>query len=79
MTTKIKELREKSSDELASDRQKLREESLFLRIQQQAGQLDDPSRIRAVRRDVARINTLLSERHLAAAEAEVAEMTAEKA
>ena len=71
MRTKIKELREKSPDELAADRQTLREEALNLRIQQESGQLENPARIREVRREVARINTLLSERkRLAAATAE---------
>ena len=76
MRTKIKELREKSSDELATERQQLREEALTLRIQQESGQLENPARIRAVRREVARINTLIEERHLAAAAEEVAELTA---
>ena len=79
MRTKIKELREKSSDELATDRQQLREEALTLRIQQESGQLENPARIREVRREVARINTLIEERHLAAAVAEVAELTADAA
>jgi large subunit ribosomal protein L29 len=79
MRTKIKELREKSSDELATDRQQLREEALTLRIQQESGQLENPARIREVRREVARINTLIAERHLAAAEVEVAELTADAA
>ena len=69
MSTKIKELREKSPDELATDRQQLREEALNLRIQQESGQLENPSRIREVRREVARINTLLSESHRASAAA----------
>ena len=79
MRTKIKELREKSSDELATDRQQLREEALTLRIQQESGQLENPARIREVRREVARINTLIEERHLAAAAEEVAELTADAA
>lgn len=76
MRTKIKELREKSSDELATDRQQLREEALTLRIQQESGQLENPARIREVRREVARINTLIAERHLADAAEELAELTA---
>lgn len=69
MATKITELREKSSDELAADRQGLREEALTLRIQQESGQLENPARIRQARREVARINTLLTERRHAAAAA----------
>lgn len=67
MPTKISELREKSSDELTADRTSLREEALNLRIQQESGQLENPARIRAARREVARINTLLSERRAKAA------------
>jgi len=67
MPTKISELREKSSDELTADRTSLREEALNLRIQQESGQLENPARIREARREVARINTLLSERRLKAA------------
>ncbi len=68
MPTKISELREKSSDELTADRTSLREEALNLRIQQESGQLENPARIREARREVARINTLLSERRLKAAD-----------
>ena len=69
MPTKISELREKSSDELTADRTSLREEALNLRIQQESGQLENSARIREARREVARINTLLTERRLKAADA----------
>ena len=59
---KIKELRELSIDELAAKRSEMRHEMLNLRIQQQSGQLENPSRIKSLRRDVARIETILSER-----------------
>jgi len=39
---------------------------LHLRLQQQSGQLEQPSRLRLVRRDVARIETVLSKRAKAA-------------
>ena len=71
---KTKELRELSSEELATRRRDLREESLNLRVQQESGQLENPARIRQVRREVARIESLLSERRLEAAAAEVAEV-----
>lgn len=73
MPVSIKDLREKTSDELTSSRTSLREEGLNLRIQQESGQLENPARIREVRREVARINTLLSERRDVAAAAEAAE------
>ena len=64
---KTKELRELGSDELATRRRDLKEEALNLRVQQESGQLENPARIRTVRREVATIETLLSERRLAAA------------
>ena len=51
-----------STDELLTKKRDLRQESLQLRLQQQSGQLEQPSRLRLVRRDVARIETVLSKR-----------------
>ena len=59
---KIKEIIEMSTDELLTKRRDLRQERLHLRLQQQSGQLDQPSRLRLLRRDVARIETILSNR-----------------
>jgi large subunit ribosomal protein L29 len=59
---KIKEIIEMSVDELLTKRRDLRQESLHLRLQQQSGQLEQPSRLRLLRRDVARIETVLSKR-----------------
>jgi large subunit ribosomal protein L29 len=59
---KIKEIVEMSTDELLTKRRDLRQESLHLRLQQQSGQLEQPSRLRLLRRDVARIETVLSKR-----------------
>ncbi len=64
---KTKEIRELSNEELATRKRDLRQESFHLRIQQQSGQLERPSRLREVRREVARIETILSERNNAAA------------
>ena len=58
---KIKEIVEMSTDELLTKKRDLRQESLHLRLQQQSGQLEQPSRLRLVRRDVARIETVLSQ------------------
>jgi len=55
-----KKLSELSVDELATRRRELKEESLMLRVQREAGQLENPSRIRQARREVARIETLLT-------------------
>jgi large subunit ribosomal protein L29 len=59
---KIKEIIEMSTDELLTKKRDLRQESLHLRLQQQSGQLEQPSRLRLLRRDVARIETVLSDR-----------------
>jgi ribosomal protein L29 len=59
---KMKELSELAMDELLTKRRDLRQESLHLRLQQQSGQLEQPSRLRLLRRDLARIETELSRR-----------------
>jgi large subunit ribosomal protein L29 len=59
---KMKELIEMSTDELLTKRRDLRQERLHLRLQQQSGQLEQPSRLRLIRRDVARIETVLTQR-----------------
>jgi large subunit ribosomal protein L29 len=59
---KTKEIRELSNDELETRRRELRQESFHLRLQQQSGQLEKPSLLRSLRREVARIETVLSER-----------------
>jgi large subunit ribosomal protein L29 len=60
---KIKDIIEMSTDELLTKKRDLRQESLHLRLQQQSGQLEQPSRLRLLRRDVARIETILSTRN----------------
>jgi large subunit ribosomal protein L29 len=59
---KIKEIIEMSTDELLTKKRDLRQESLHLRLQQQSGQLEQPSRLRLLRHDLARIETELSQR-----------------
>ena len=58
----MKELTELTTDELLTKRRDLRQESLHLRLQQQSGQLEQPSRLRLLRRDIARLETVLSRR-----------------
>ncbi len=60
---KFKEIKEMSTDELLTKKRDLRQESLHLRLQQQSGQLEQPSRMRLLRRDVARIETQLTQRN----------------
>ena len=64
---KIKEIRELSVKDLAARKHELREESFHLRIQQQSGQLEKPSTLRQIRREIARIETVLTEKNKAAA------------
>ena len=59
---KMKEITELSTDELLTKRRDLRQESLHLRLQQQSGQLEQPSRLRLLRRDIARHETVLTQR-----------------
>ena len=59
---KMKELSELAMDELLTKRRDVRQESLHVRLQQQSGQLEQPSRLRLLRRDLARIETELSQR-----------------
>ena len=59
---KMKELSELAMEELLTKRRDLRQETLHLRLQQQSGQLEQPSRLRLLRRQVAQIETVLSQR-----------------
>lgn len=63
---KIKDLREMTSGELIARRRDLKQESLTLRVQQQTGQLENTAPLRLNRREVARIETILSARRLSA-------------
>ncbi|MCX6966425.1 MAG: 50S ribosomal protein L29 [Verrucomicrobia bacterium] len=59
---KIKEIKELSVDELQARKRELNKEGFNLRLQQQTGQLEKPSQIRSIRREIARIETVLSQR-----------------
>ncbi len=58
---KIRELRELTADELKQKELELRDQLFKLRFQKSLGQLDNPAKIRNIRRDIARIKTLLKE------------------
>ena len=58
----MKEITELSTDELLTKRRDLRQERLHLRLQQQSGQLEQPSRLRLLRRDIARLEMVLTAR-----------------
>jgi len=59
---KNKELRELSSEELQARLVDLKQEALNLRLQQATGQLENTARRRLVRREVARVMTILTEK-----------------
>ena len=59
---KATELREKSADELNAELLELAREQFNLRMQQGTGQLSQPHRMKNVRRDIARIKTVLNEK-----------------
>lgn len=58
--TKASEWRDKTPDELGDALLKLKKEQFNLRFQKASGQLENTSRVRAVRRDIARIQTVLA-------------------
>ena len=60
--TKPADLRGKSPDELKDMLIALRREQFNLRFQRATGQLESTNRIRAIRRDIARIKTILGQR-----------------
>ena len=60
---KATDVRARTDDELAEQLDTLGRESFNLRFQRANGQLENTSRARQVRRDIARIKTVLSERH----------------
>lgn len=58
---KATDLRAKSQDELRVELTSLKKEQFNLRFQSASGQLENTARVRDIRRDVARINTILTE------------------
>ena len=60
---KLKQIRDLSDQELLQKEKDLKGELFNLRFQAATGQLDNPMRIREVRKTIARIKTVLTERH----------------
>lgn len=58
---KISEVRQKTKDELSSMLLELAREQFNLRMQKGTGQLSKPAQVKKVRRDIARIHTVLNE------------------
>ncbi len=61
-----KELREKTPDQLRDELASLKKEAFNLRFQQATSQLENTARMRKVRRDAARVKTILKEKAAAA-------------
>jgi large subunit ribosomal protein L29 len=66
---KAKEIHELTEAEAAAKLRDLRQEMFNLRLQQSAARLERPSRLREIRRDVARVKTILRVRQLKSAPA----------
>ena len=62
-----KDLRDKTPDQLRDELVKLKKESFNLRFQQATGQLENTARFKAVRRDAARVLTVLNQKAAQAA------------
>jgi large subunit ribosomal protein L29 len=64
---KAADLRDKTPDQLREELAKLKKESFNLRFQQATGQLENTARMKAVRRDAARVLTVLNQKAAQAA------------
>ena len=64
MQVKAKAIREMTSDELSMKEKELKEELFNLRFQFATGQLENPMRLREVRKDIARTKTVIREMEL---------------
>ena len=64
---KASDVKAKTADELLDQLAKLKKEQFKLRFQRATGQLENTARVRQVRRDIARIKTVLGERRKAPA------------
>ncbi len=58
----VKEIRSKSNEELNKEMTSLKEELFNLRFQQATGQLENPSRMKEIKKTIARIKTIITER-----------------
>jgi large subunit ribosomal protein L29 len=65
---KVAEIKELGHEEIVSKLEETKEELFNLRFQNATGQLDNYKRIRELKRDVARIKTILREQEIASAE-----------
>ena len=62
---KASEVRALTPDQLSEELEKLKKEQFNLRFQQATGQMENTSRVRQIRRDIARIQTIAAEKQAA--------------
>jgi large subunit ribosomal protein L29 len=60
---KIQEIRDLSVSELLGRKRQLSEEIFHMRVKQQGGQLEKPSMLRTLRREAARVETVLTQKN----------------
>jgi large subunit ribosomal protein L29 len=63
MKTNVKDLRDLSNDELLAKAVDLKKELFNLRVQQAMGQIENPMRLRILRKDIAKTKTVLKEKY----------------
>ncbi|MBV9289403.1 MAG: 50S ribosomal protein L29 [Hyphomicrobiales bacterium] len=66
-TSRLSDLRVMTEDQLNDEALKLKKERFNLRFQKASGQLQDTARVRVVRRDLARVQTIAAQRRAAKA------------
>ena len=63
MKTSVKDLRDLSGEELLAKAADLKKEIFNLRVQQAMGQIENPMRLRLLRKDIAKTKTVLKEKY----------------
>ena len=63
MKSSVKEIRDLSPEELSAKALELKKELFNLRFQQAMGQIENPMRIRILRKDIAKTKTILKEKY----------------
>lgn len=63
MKSNVREFRDLSPEELTAKAAELKKEQFNLRVQQAMGQIENPMRLRTLRKDIAKTKTILREKH----------------
>jgi large subunit ribosomal protein L29 len=63
MKTRARELRDLSNEELQAKAVEFKKELFNLRVQQAMGQIENPMRLRTLRKDIAKAKTVLKEKY----------------